>query len=109
MKAALSYVHQSIPRNEVILLDYQSSVTIGYYLCTWEEMRQFSPTEQEFVPLNCDGRSFLAMNYRTWVLNEKNFPSKFEKLARQYGLRSGTRVWVFQTGPTASLDTDIQN
>jgi 4-amino-4-deoxy-L-arabinose transferase-like glycosyltransferase len=108
MNAALDYVHLSIPRNEVILLDYQSSVTVAYYLCTPEQTRQFYASEGEFIPLNCNGRSFIAMNYRTWVLNDKNFSYKFQKLTHQYELKPGHRVWVFQTSWIASLDTDLQ-
>jgi hypothetical protein len=109
MKAALDYVHQSIPHNELILLDYQSAVTVAYYLCAPEETRRFYASEGEFIPLNCNGRSFVAMNYRTWVLNDKNFSPKFEKLAHNYDLKPGIRVWVFQTSWTASLDTDLQS
>jgi hypothetical protein len=108
MNAAVSYVKQSVPQNELILLDYQSAVTTAYYLCSPEETQRFAATEAEFIPLNCDGHPLIAMNYRTWALNEKNFPSKFDKLAHQYELKTGARVWVFQTSWAATLDTDMQ-
>jgi hypothetical protein len=108
MNAVVSYVKQSVPQNELILLDYQSAVTAAYYLCSPEETRRFYATEAEFIPLNCDGHPLIAMNYRTWALNEKNFPSKFDKLAHQYELKTGARVWVFQTSWAATLDTDMQ-
>jgi Dolichyl-phosphate-mannose-protein mannosyltransferase len=107
MNAALNYVNQSVPRNELILLDYQSSVTAAYYLCSPEETRRFYATEEEFIPLSCDGHHLVAMNYRTWAFNEKNFLSKFDKLAHLYPLKSRTRLWVFQTSWTANLDTDL--
>jgi hypothetical protein len=109
MNAALNYVHQSIPRNELIVLDYQSGVTVGYYLCAPEETRRFYASEREFFSMNCDGRSFIAMNYRTWGLNDKNFSSTFEKFAHNYELKPGTRVWFLQTSWVAGLDTDLRS
>jgi hypothetical protein len=108
MNAALRYVHQSIPSNDLILLDYQSAVSIAYYLCGPEEARQFFASQTEFIPLNCNGRSFISMNDRTWELNYKNFSYKFDRLVHQYELQSGTRVWVFQTSWAANLDANLQ-
>jgi Dolichyl-phosphate-mannose-protein mannosyltransferase len=108
MVAGLRYVHQSIPSNDLILLDYQSGVTVAYYLCAPEETRQFYASEREFIPLNCNGRSFIFMNSRTWDLNYKNFSFKFDRLVHQYELQPGTRVWVFQTSWAANLDATLQ-
>jgi hypothetical protein len=108
MNDALRYVHQSIPSNDLILLDYQSGVTVAYYLCAPEESRQFYASEREFIPLSCNGRSFIFMNSHTWDLNFKNFSYKFDRLVHQYQLQPGTRVWVFQTSWAANLDTTLQ-
>jgi hypothetical protein len=108
MNAALNYVHESIPPNELILVDYQSSLPIAYYLCASRESRAFYSSQTEFIPLSCSGHSFVSLNYRSWELNDINFPSKFEKLVSQYQLKPGDRVWVFQTTWTANLDTILQ-
>ena len=108
MSAALNYVHESIPGNDLILVDYQSSLPIAYYLCASRESRAFYASQTEFIPLSCSGHSFVSLNYRSWELNDINFPSKFEKLVSQYQLKPGNRVWVFQTSWTANLDTILQ-
>ena len=108
MSAALNYARESIPPNELILVDYQSSLPIAYYLCASRESRAFYSSQTEFIPLSCSGHSFVSLNYRSWELNDINFPSKFEKLVSQYQLKPGDRVWVFQTTWTANLDTILQ-
>ena len=108
MSAALNYVYESIPPNDLILVDYQSSLPIAYYLCASRESRAFYASQTEFIPLSCSGHSFVSLNYRSWELNDINFPSKFEKLVSQYQLKPGNRVWVFQTSWTANLDTILQ-
>jgi hypothetical protein len=108
MNAALNYVHESIPPNDLILVDYQSSLPVAYYLCASRESRSFLASRTEFIPLSCSGHSFVSLNYRSWELNDINFQSKFEKLVSQYQLKPGDRVWVFQTTWTANLDTMLQ-
>ena len=108
MNAALNYVHESIPPNDLILVDYQSSLPVAYYLCASRESRSFLASRTEFIPLSCSGHSFVSLNYRSWELNDINFQSKFEKLVSQYQLKPGDRVWVFQTTWTANLDTILQ-
>jgi uncharacterized membrane protein len=108
MSAALSYVQKSIPGNDLILMDFKSSLTIAYYLCTPEEGRDTFASEREFIPMRCGGHSIMSLNYRVWELNEKNFLPAFEQMAHDCGLKPGDRVWVFQSGWEADLDADLQ-
>jgi 4-amino-4-deoxy-L-arabinose transferase-like glycosyltransferase len=108
MNAALHYVHQSILPNDLILMDYQSSLPIAYYVCAPAETREFYTSEREFTRLNCSGHSFVALNYRSWELNDINFSPEFERLVHQFDLKPGDRVWVFQTTWVANLDSRLQ-
>ncbi len=108
MSAAVRYVQETIPRNEPILLDYQSSMMAAYYLCAPEEARGFYASATELTPVSCNGHLFAALNFRSWMLTDKNFPSKFGELVRQFGMKRGNRVWVIQMGWGANLDAELR-
>ena len=108
MTAAVRYIRQNIPANEPILLDNQSSMVAAYYLCAPGEAGAFYGTEQELVPFRCEGHSYTALNYRAWMLTDKNLPAKFRKLAQERDLKAGSRVWIVQFSWRADLDADLR-
>jgi hypothetical protein len=107
MTGAMNYVHQSIPRSEVIFVDYQSSLPLTYYLCGPKAAVQLEPSEDEFNRFRCDGYSIVSTNYDLYKLTPDNFPAQFEKMARIEGLKPGDRVWIFQNGWGSNLDTQL--
>ena len=108
MSAAVTYMQQSIPRSDLILVDYQSSSAIEYYLCAATDIRTYPDPQGDFVPLSCNGHSIVSLDERSWELRAGNFSSAFERLAHQYGLKPGDRVWVFQTGWGVNLAAELQ-
>jgi len=105
MNGAMDHIRQSVPRGGLLLVDYQSSIILSYYLCgprAITPIETFSGGDFEF---SCDGYSVAAL--RTWKLLYQDFPSEFEKMAHWRGLKSGDRVWVFQSGWAANLDTEL--
>jgi hypothetical protein len=107
MLDAMNYIHQSIPRSDLILVDYQSSFAISYYLCGPKQIVQVKPSHDQFSGFNCDGYSIVTTDFHIWKLGSARFPSEFEKLVRAYGLKPGDRVWVFQNGWGSNLDVDL--
>ena len=107
MTGAMNYIHQSIPRSETILVDYQSSLPLTYYLCGPKAAAQIEPSQDEFVRFRCDGYSIVSTKYDVYKLTPGNFPAQFEEMARTEGLEPGDRVWVFQNGWGANLDTEL--
>jgi len=104
MISAMSYIRQTIPRGERILVDLQSSYPLRYYLCGPAEMFPPDTAHSGFTDFGCDGYPIVSLDYHFWKLTPGNFPTQFEKMARVYGLKPGERVWVFQTGWEANLD-----
>lgn len=104
MTAAMHYVRQTIPRGDLILADYQSSFVIPYYLCGPNAIiaEKFRGDHFEF---SCSG--YRVVGSPTWKLTYGDFESEFASMAATYGLPSGQRVWVFQTGWGANLDTEL--
>jgi 4-amino-4-deoxy-L-arabinose transferase-like glycosyltransferase len=100
--AAVDHIQQSIPRSDLILVDMQSSFPIAYYLCALREIDTFRGEYRQF---NCSGYPIVSLS--AWKLTPGNFPSQFEKMAHAYDLKPGDRVWVFQSGWGANLDTEL--
>ena len=95
MIAAVNHMQQSIPRGDIILVDYQSSLPLAYYLCGPRNI----PADMfhgDLAKFSCNGYSIVTL--RIWKLIAGNFSPQFEQMAHTYGLKSGDRVWVFQAG-----------
>lgn len=108
MAAAVHYVQQSIPADEPILLDNQSSMVAAYYLCAPGEAGAFYETERDLAAFRCEGHSYASLGYRTWMLTDKNLPAKFHEWAEQWKLKPGSRVWIAQFSWRADLDADLR-
>jgi 4-amino-4-deoxy-L-arabinose transferase-like glycosyltransferase len=96
MTAAMTYMRQSIPRNEAILTDYQSGLMAVYYFCGPREIVPINTFNGIHFKVNCNGHSIISS--RAWLVLPDAFPVEFQKLARAAGLKAGDRVWVFQAG-----------
>ena len=105
MNAAINHLRQSVPRGDLILVDYQSSLPLAYYLCDPKVIMPIETLSGGDFEFACDGYSIVTL--RTWKLVYQDFPFQFEKMARARGLKSGDRVWVFQSGWAANLDTEL--
>ena len=106
MVAATAYMHQSIPRSDFIMTDLQSGVALSYYLCGPRAMFPVHlHDEAEYSDFSCDGYSILA--FRIWKLSTREFPSRFQEMARQRNLRRGDRVWYFEDGWGLNLDRTL--
>jgi 4-amino-4-deoxy-L-arabinose transferase-like glycosyltransferase len=107
MTAAVNEIRQSVPRSDIVLVDFQSSFAIAYYLCGPREIIEIERFRREFNEFSCGGHSIVFPSFNVWKLTPGNFPSQFEKMAHAYDLKPGDRVWVFQSGWGANLDTEL--
>ena len=104
MTDAMTYVHQSVPQSDLILVDLQSRYPLEYYLCGPAEP---TPIETSSPKFGCGGYSVVSTDYHIWQLAPENFASQFQTLAAGYNWKPGDRVWVFQTGWGANLSTEL--
>jgi hypothetical protein len=107
MASAVGYMAQSIPRGDLILVDYQSSLPFAYYLCGPKVIFPMAIFQGEYFEFSCNGYTVVSLHI--WKLIPKSFPFQFEKMARAHHLKSGERVWVYQTGWGSDLGTDLAN
>ena len=105
MSAAVSYMEQSIPKGDLILVDYQSSLPLAYYLCGPKYIVPIELFNGEYFEFQCQGYTVVSLH--VWKLIAKSLPYQFEKTARSRGLKPGTRVWVYQTGWGTELGAEL--
>lgn len=105
MAAAVRYMEQTIPAGDVILVDYQSSFPITYYLCGPKTIFPIDSFSGDPSAFPCNG--YTVVSLRIWKLIPRSFPYQFEKMAKARGLAPGTRVWLYQTGWGPDLGAEL--
>jgi len=105
MITAVNYIQRSIPRDDLILVDFQSSLPIAYYLCGPRGI-PLDTFHGEVNKFSCNGYSIVWLP--VWKLIAQSLPSQFEKMASIYGLKPGDRVWFFQAGWGPPLGAELQ-
>jgi len=105
MASAVSYMKESIPRGDLILVDYQSSLSLMYYLCGPKVIFPIEKFQGDYFEFTCNGYSIVSLHL--WKLIPQSFPLQFEKMARSHDLESGDRVWVYQTGWGVDFGTEL--
>ena len=105
MAAALSHIRQTIPPRDVILADYQSAIILVYYLCGPQTILPVGTFNLPASRVRCNG--YTIGSFQTWSLEPAFFLSNFEKMVQAQRLKSGDRVWVFESGWGVSLGEQL--
>lgn len=105
MASAVSYMEQSIPQGDHILVDYQSGLPFAYYLCGPKVIFPSEMFHQDYFDFACKGYSVVSLH--VWKVIRQNFRMQFEQMARSRGLKPGDRVWFYQTGWGEDLGTEL--
>jgi hypothetical protein len=105
MSAAMAHMEQSIPRGSLILVDFQSSLPMTYYLCGPNTIIPSDTFQGEYFRFQCNGYSVVSLHI--WKLIAGSFPMQFKQMAQASGLRPGDPVWVFQSGWGANLGAEL--
>ena len=96
MTDAVAYMHQATSNGDLILADQESSLPLAYYYCGPEAADLLNWSGENFDQFHCQGHPIVTLNF--WHLRAEGLADSFEKMTRNYGLKPGNRVWVFQAG-----------
>jgi len=96
MAATMNYIHQSVPQGDVILADYESSVTLAYYLCGSAGAIPNEAYRGDIGRYECAG--YTVLQPPVWKMIPQNLQLVFKRAAQVHGIKPGARVWVFQAG-----------
>jgi hypothetical protein len=96
MTDAMNYMHHSVREGDLILADLESSLPLAYYYCGAREAFFTSWSHASFDQFTCNGNLIVSLHF--WLLRPEGLAVPFEKVVKNYGLKPGARVWVFQAG-----------
>src|SRR5579883_1153140 len=96
MKNAIDYLHQSAGPHDLILADMQSSISLAYYYCGSKQPLFMAWSQSSLDELHCSGHRIATLHF--WLLRPEGLDYAFGKVARQFSLKPGDRVWIFQAG-----------
>ena len=105
MAAAMNHIRQSVPRGSLILVDFQSSLPVTYYLCGPETIIPSDTFQGEYFRFNCNGYSVISLHI--WKLSPESFSTQFTQMAQTSRLKPGDPVWVFQSGWGLNLGAEL--
>jgi hypothetical protein len=105
MASAVNYMQQTVPRGDLFLVDYQSSLPFAYYLCGPKVIFPVEIFQGEYFEFSCNGYSVISLHI--WKLVPNSFRFQFEKMAQAHDLKDGKRVWVYQTGWGSDLGSEL--
>jgi hypothetical protein len=95
METSVAFIHQQIPRSVPILIDVQTRMLLGYYLCRQQRDSPESP-HQDLEVIECGGYQLITANL--WRFDAVTFHKYWDEMIRTYGFKPGDSVWVIQEG-----------
>jgi hypothetical protein len=108
MVRALGFIDAQVPQSDLIFVDYQTRLLLGYYLCP-EQPVSFSAPVGSLEEFRCNGYQIVAASPDLYIFTAENFPSRWNQLLHSVPLKSGQSVWVMQAGWDVNLAHDLQN
>ena len=108
MVRAMGFIHAQIPQSDLIFVDYQTRLLLGYYLCP-EQPVPFSSPVGSLEEFQCGGHRVFAAGPDLYIFTAGNFVSRLNALLRSVPLKSGQSVWVIQAGWEVDLAHDLQS
>ena len=108
MVRAMGFIHAQIPQSDLIFVDYQTRLLLGYYLCP-EQPVSFSAPVGSLEEFQCNGYQVFAAGPDLYIFTAENFVSRWHQLLQSVPLKSGQSIWVIQAGWEVDLAQDLQS
>jgi hypothetical protein len=95
MAQAVKYIHASVPAGGVIVVDYNSSLVMRYYLCSGKGnmIRNFENQMSQFA---CGKYEMARTRGYEWMFTSENFGPILARMEKQFGWRHGQPIWLVQ-------------
>jgi hypothetical protein len=108
MVRAIGFIHAQVPQSDMIFVDYQTRLLLGYYLCP-DQPVSFSAPVGSFEEFRCNGYQVVAAGPDLYTFTTDNFSPRWSQLSRSIALKSGQAVWVVQAGWEVELAHELQS
>jgi len=107
MIRATEFIESQIPNSDLIFIDYQTRLLLGYYLCP-EQPVVFAAPIGSFENFQCGRHRIVAAGPDLYIFSAQRFPPRWNELQRFFPLRPGQEVWVIQAGWDVNLPKELQ-
>jgi dolichyl-phosphate-mannose-protein mannosyltransferase len=106
MEKIVRFVRQQIPATEPILVDYETGLELGYYLC---EQQPLSPEKSAsgFDVFHCGMHRIVSTAPEIWSFGSPTLET-WNRFVRRAGFKPGETVWVAQAGWAVTLADELQ-
>ena len=106
MTQAIDAIRQQVRPGDIILVDFQSSFLLRFYLCPQVGYGVFSASG--LGSYSCGNRRVIATDSATNIFTADNFLRRWNDAVTNFELEPGQTVWVFQAGWDAGLAPALQ-
>jgi len=107
MDSAVSFIREQIPASDPILVDYESGIELGHYLCEQRPV-SYDGSIPGFLAFHCGGHCVISTVPDVWAFTPPVFLNQWANLVRNRHLTPGEAVWVVQAGWMVKLDEDLR-
>jgi Dolichyl-phosphate-mannose-protein mannosyltransferase len=107
MQDAISFVREQMPTSDSILVDYESGLELGHYLCAQKAI-SYDTTIPGFLIFHCAGHPVISTVPDVWAFTPPVFLNQWANLVGSGYLKPGEAVWVVQAGWMVKLDEDLR-
>jgi Dolichyl-phosphate-mannose-protein mannosyltransferase len=108
MSRAMEFIRSQVRSSDVILVDYQTRLLLGYYLCPQQPV-PFSTPVGSSEAFQCGGCRIVAAGPDLYIFTAENFLPRWNDLWRSFSLHSFQSVWIIQAGWDVDLLRELQN
>jgi hypothetical protein len=106
MERAVGFVSERIPANEPILVDYETGIELGHYLCEQRPiLHEDSPLT--FDMFHCGMHRIISTSPEIWSFGSPTL-DKWKEFVRRARFTRGESIWVAQAGWTVTLADELQ-
>ena len=107
MDRAVAFIKEQIPQSQAILVDYESALELGHYLCAQTPI-SYDAAIPGFLGFHCGGHRVVSTGPDLWAFTTPVFLEQWGNLMQSGYFRPGEEVWVLQAGWMVKLDEDLR-
>jgi hypothetical protein len=98
MSQAVTFLRQNVSADSVILVDYQTSLLLGHYLCEQQPVT-FDHSIPGFLVFHCGGYRVLSTGPEVSIFTAESFlHGNSWSVMPELDMKTGDRFWVIQAG-----------
>jgi Dolichyl-phosphate-mannose-protein mannosyltransferase len=107
MTRATEFIRSQIPQSDLIFVDYQTRLLLGYYVCSQPPV-PFTAPVGSLEQFQCGNHRVAAAGPDLYIFSADNFLPRWNQLMRALSLTPGQHVWVIQAGWDVNLPNQLQ-